>query len=254
MRRTCLSAPNSEDHGIIHTIFSYDTIVMLAAIVSLLVVVLFVLLLHIYAKWFLAQAHHRGGTSVPVPQVLGARFHHFHTLTVDTNYAISPSKGLESSTISSIPPFAFKAEEHKHGLQCVICLSLFENEEVGRRLPKCDHAFHVECIDMWLHSHTTCPICRAPVVSDSANSADSSSPQNEEILNQGLSETNLNELWISHADTTLEIIVGDPNSEIENVEINDSSSSIGSSLKRMFSRNRSERKFDLPSNGNESNI
>ncbi|CAA2973859.1 RING-H2 finger protein ATL63-like [Olea europaea var. sylvestris] len=246
-----LSASSSEDDGIIHITFSYDTNIMLAAIVSLLVVVLFVLLLHIYAKWFLAQAHHRGGTSVPVPQVLGARF---HTLTVDTNSAISPSKGLESSTISSIPLFVFKAEEHKHGLECVICLSLFEDEEVGRRLPKCDHAFHVECIDMWLHSHTTCPICRAPVLSDTTNSADSSSPQNEEILNQWLSETNLNELRISNADSILEIIVADSNSEIENVKISDSSSSIGSSLKRMFSRNKSERKFDLPSDGNESNI
>ncbi|KAL2541140.1 RING-H2 finger protein ATL2 [Abeliophyllum distichum] len=247
-------APSSQD-GIIHSILSYDTNIMLAAIVSLLLVLLFVLLLHIYAKWFLAQSRQRGGTSsVSVPQVLGTRFHHFHTLTVDTNYAISPSKGLESSTISSIPLFVFKAEEHKHGLECVICLSLFENEEVGRRLPKCDHAFHVECIDMWLHSHTTCPICRAPVVSESINSGDSSSSQNEEIQNQRTSETNLNEFRISNADSMLEIVVADPNSEIENVEINNSSSSVGSSLKRMFCRNRSERKFDLPSNGNESNI
>ncbi|CAA3008887.1 RING-H2 finger ATL63-like [Olea europaea subsp. europaea] len=246
-----LSESSSED-GVIHSILSYDTNIMLAAIISLLLVVIFVLLLHIYAKWFLGLARQRGGTSVSVPQVSGPRFHHFHTLTVDTNYAISPSKGLESSTISSIPLFVFKREEHKRGLECVICLSLFENEEVGRRLPKCDHAFHAECIDMWLHSHTTCPICRARVVPDNTSSADSSSSQNEEILNQGLSE---NELRISNVDSVLEIIVADPNSEIENVERNDSSSSsIGSSLKRMFNRNRSERKFDLPSDGNESNI
>lgn len=205
---------SSPENGVIHSILSYDTNIMLAAIVSFLLVVIFVLLLHIYAKWFLALARQRGGTSGSVPQVFGARFHHFHTLTVDTNYAISPSKGLESSTISLIPLFVFKGEEHKRGLECVICLSLFENEEVGRRLPKCDHAFHVECIDMWLHSHTTCPICRAPVVSDNKNSADSSSSQNEEILNQGLSE---NELRVSNVDSVLEIIVADPNSEIENV-------------------------------------
>lgn len=35
---------------------------------------------------------------------------------------------------------------------------------MGRCLPKCGHGFHVECIDMWLSSHSNCPICRAPIV------------------------------------------------------------------------------------------
>ncbi|KAL5231256.1 hypothetical protein ABZP36_030032 [Zizania latifolia] len=48
--------------------------------------------------------------------------------------------------------------------QCVICLGLVQVGEVVRRLPACKHLFHVECIDAWLRSHTTCPICRADVV------------------------------------------------------------------------------------------
>jgi hypothetical protein len=32
-----------------------------------------------------------------------------------------------------------------------------------RLLPKCNHSFHINCIDMWFHSHSTCPICRSPV-------------------------------------------------------------------------------------------
>jgi E3 ubiquitin-protein ligase ATL41 len=32
--------------------------------------------------------------------------------------------------------------------------------EMVRRLPLCKHLYHVECIDMWLASHTTCPPCR----------------------------------------------------------------------------------------------
>lgn len=54
---------------------------------------------------------------------------------------------------------------NKLGLECVICLSPYEDNEVGRNLPKCGHGFHVDCIDMWLHSHSNCPICRAPVLS-----------------------------------------------------------------------------------------
>lgn len=34
---------------------------------------------------------------------------------------------------------------------------------MGRELPKCHHSFHIDCIDMWFHSHSTCPVCRAPV-------------------------------------------------------------------------------------------
>ncbi|KAF0934475.1 hypothetical protein E2562_025552 [Oryza meyeriana var. granulata] len=32
-----------------------------------------------------------------------------------------------------------------------------------RQLPTCRHLFHVGCIDMWLHSHRTCPMCRCVV-------------------------------------------------------------------------------------------
>ncbi|KAJ7533737.1 hypothetical protein O6H91_13G061800 [Diphasiastrum complanatum] len=37
-----------------------------------------------------------------------------------------------------------------------------ENEK-GRLLPKCNHRFHTGCIDMWFHTHSTCPLCRTCV-------------------------------------------------------------------------------------------
>ena len=72
--------------------------------------------------------------------------------------------------VSAIPAFAYKREGAAGGgdatgwAQCVICLGLVQVGEVVRRLPACKHLFHVECIDMWLRSHSTCPICRAAVV------------------------------------------------------------------------------------------
>ncbi|CAI0466895.1 unnamed protein product [Linum tenue] len=48
-------------------------------------------------------------------------------------------------------------------MECAVCLSEFEEKEAGRTLPKCGHSFHTECIDMWFHSHSTCPLCRSPV-------------------------------------------------------------------------------------------
>ncbi|GAU15827.1 hypothetical protein TSUD_236430 [Trifolium subterraneum] len=44
---------------------------------------------------------------------------------------------------------------------CAVCLGDFEEGEELRTMPECFHSFHVPCIDMWLHSHLSCPICRA---------------------------------------------------------------------------------------------
>lgn len=43
---------------------------------------------------------------------------------------------------------------------CSICLAEFRGEEKLRVLPQCNHGFHIECIDKWLTSHSSCPICR----------------------------------------------------------------------------------------------
>jgi E3 ubiquitin-protein ligase ATL7/58/59 len=42
---------------------------------------------------------------------------------------------------------------------CSICLGKYKAGEVLRRLP-CLHSFHQPCIDAWMASDSTCPICR----------------------------------------------------------------------------------------------
>ncbi|URE22802.1 Zinc finger, C3HC4 type (RING finger) [Musa troglodytarum] len=39
-------------------------------------------------------------------------------------------------------------------------MELQDGDEV-RHLAGCLLVFHVECLDAWLSSHTSCPICRA---------------------------------------------------------------------------------------------
>lgn len=77
--------------------------------------------------------------------------------------------GLQQSIISAITVCRYKKGEGLiEGTECAVCLSEFEEDENLRLLPKCYHAFHLPCIDTWLRSHTNCPICRAPIVSDLA--------------------------------------------------------------------------------------
>ncbi|KAL4339823.1 hypothetical protein GQ457_08G005040 [Hibiscus cannabinus] len=75
------------------------------------------------------------------------------------------SRGLEASVIETFPTMVYsEVKVHKIGkgvLECAVCLNEFEDDDTLRLMPKCDHVFHPECIDAWLASHTTCPVCRA---------------------------------------------------------------------------------------------
>ncbi|CAI5997303.1 unnamed protein product [Closterium sp. NIES-65] len=47
----------------------------------------------------------------------------------------------------------------------IVCLSDFNKGELIRILPPCKHQFHVACIDHWLATRTTCPVCRTDLQS-----------------------------------------------------------------------------------------
>ncbi|KAG7952517.1 hypothetical protein I3843_12G064200 [Carya illinoinensis] len=72
--------------------------------------------------------------------------------------------GLDPSLIQSFPTFVYSSvkdfREEKYGLECAICLVEFEDDSLLRLLTVCYHVFHQECIDLWLESHKTCPVCR----------------------------------------------------------------------------------------------
>ncbi|EOA20865.1 hypothetical protein CARUB_v10001202mg [Capsella rubella] len=78
--------------------------------------------------------------------------------------------GLNESTIKSITVYRYKkGDGFVDGSDCSVCLSEFEENESLRLLPKCNHAFHLPCIDTWLKSHPNCPLCRAFVTATSEN-------------------------------------------------------------------------------------
>lgn len=76
--------------------------------------------------------------------------------------------GLSVEMIGAFPTMTYaEAKGLRDGsgeLECAVCISEFEEEEVLRLLPGCCHVFHPECIDAWLAAHVTCPICRADLV------------------------------------------------------------------------------------------
>jgi len=43
---------------------------------------------------------------------------------------------------------------------CSICIEQVNDKELVKRLPKCGHMYHAECIDTWLDKNNICPVCR----------------------------------------------------------------------------------------------
>ena len=73
-----------------------------------------------------------------------------------------PNTGIKRKALKTFTTTNYSAELKVPGLdtECVICLSEFVNGDRVRILPKCNHGFHVRCIDKWLASHSSCPTCR----------------------------------------------------------------------------------------------
>uniref|UniRef100_A0A1D1YIU7 RING-type E3 ubiquitin transferase n=1 Tax=Anthurium amnicola TaxID=1678845 RepID=A0A1D1YIU7_9ARAE len=75
--------------------------------------------------------------------------------------------GVDQSFIDALPVFPYGAVTGaKDPFDCAICLCEFDPDDKLRLLPRCSHAFHLHCIDTWLLSHSTCPICRSSLLPD----------------------------------------------------------------------------------------
>jgi hypothetical protein len=79
------------------------------------------------------------------------------------------NEGVPRTYVNRLPTFHYSRDQSQHEehfvdqVQCAICLENFENEDVLRMLP-CFHRFHVNCIDDWFNTGSTCPICRTSII------------------------------------------------------------------------------------------
>ena len=44
--------------------------------------------------------------------------------------------------------------------ECIVCMESFKRGDVRRTLPCLHSEFHAECVDRWLQSNATCPVCK----------------------------------------------------------------------------------------------
>ncbi|KAF4353029.1 RING-H2 finger protein ATL57 [Cannabis sativa] len=78
---------------------------------------------------------------------------------------VSSRKGVDPAAVP-VSSYGGVAKENNRNVECAICLGEFgENDDV-KVMPFCRHVFHPCCIDTWLASHVTCPVCRSTRVLD----------------------------------------------------------------------------------------
>ncbi|KAK1681232.1 hypothetical protein QYE76_042080 [Lolium multiflorum] len=83
--------------------------------------------------------------------------------------------GVDPELLRSLPVRVYRAVASKGsaaedvGIDCSVCLSELQDGEVARFLPPCGHGFHAQCVDKWLASHSTCPLCRVTVAKPDAS-------------------------------------------------------------------------------------
>uniref|UniRef100_A0ACD5T9P6 Uncharacterized protein n=1 Tax=Avena sativa TaxID=4498 RepID=A0ACD5T9P6_AVESA len=78
--------------------------------------------------------------------------------------------GLDADTINGLPVTLYSptrstnggAEEEQAAVEaeCSICISALAAGDKVKALPPCGHCFHPDCVDAWLRSHPSCPLCR----------------------------------------------------------------------------------------------
>ncbi|KAI3462291.1 hypothetical protein Pfo_018954 [Paulownia fortunei] len=76
----------------------------------------------------------------------------------------SANRGLNNKVVRSLPKFTYDSSTGGGSAECAICLAQYADGDEVRVLPQCGHGFHLQCVDTWLGSHSSCPSCRQILV------------------------------------------------------------------------------------------
>ncbi|XP_038895238.1 RING-H2 finger protein ATL46-like [Benincasa hispida] len=158
--------------------FSSISPILLLVIVILAVIFFISGLLHLLVRFLLKRSSPSIYQSNRYPERPGS-----HTLQRQLQQLFRlHDSGLDQNFIDALPVFFYKdIMGLKEPFDCAVCLYEFSDQDRLRLLPICSHAFHINCIDTWLLSNSTCPLCRATLL---GSNFPSENPNLNEILGQ----------------------------------------------------------------------
>ncbi|XP_010421936.1 PREDICTED: RING-H2 finger protein ATL7-like [Camelina sativa] len=121
------------------------------------------------------------------------------------NNLSTAESGLSKDVREMLPVVIYKESFSVKDSQCSVCLGDYQANEKLQQMPSCGHTFHMECIDIWLTSHTTCPLCRLSLIQKPSLDR---SPQGPEVVSsmENSNEGGASAQPESHSSTTGAII------------------------------------------------
>ncbi|KAM7477287.1 hypothetical protein LguiB_024530 [Lonicera macranthoides] len=131
----------------------------------------FVLLLLFYLL-YLRRRRLRGLSSLQMrtSNLIHSNNHHFSRTEM----------GLKKEVREMLPIIVFKESFSVRDTLCSVCLGEYQAEDRLQQIPACGHTFHMDCIDHWLSTHTTCPLCRLSLLPSSTKPPSTPQPLEEE--------------------------------------------------------------------------
>lgn len=94
---------------------------------------------------------------------------------------LAAATGIKKRALKQIPMGVFGSGIiDMKATECLICLGDFVEGEKVRVLPKCNHGFHVRCIDTWLLSRSSCPTCRQSLLLEQPSPMDVASRRDDD--------------------------------------------------------------------------
>ncbi|KAK3007117.1 hypothetical protein RJ639_016186 [Escallonia herrerae] len=116
----------------------------------------------LFLLFYLFYLKRRASTLSPPPPILPIRTSNQATRFIPSLFEIS----LKGELKHKLQTVLFDEDLKARDSLCCVCLGEFEIKEELLQVPSCKHVFHVDCIHHWLHSNSTCPLCRCSVVAD----------------------------------------------------------------------------------------
>ncbi|CAI9765121.1 unnamed protein product [Fraxinus pennsylvanica] len=140
------SSPPSESSN------SSSIIIVIVVIASAIIVSSFI---YLFIRFLSKRFHHRTFSDVHLQR---------NTSAASNNTNSNQYQVASNNLLDPLPLFDFRSVTgNLAGGDCAVCLSKFEPHDQLRLLPLCCHAFHAVCIDTWLVTNQTCPLCRSTV-------------------------------------------------------------------------------------------
>lgn len=87
-----------------------------------------------------------------------------------------------SAAAAGLPAFMYNRLVRHSGkgaswTECAVCLGVIRVGAMVKLLPACGHVYHRDCIDLWLSSRCTCPLCRCRVGAPSSEAGQETTPR-----------------------------------------------------------------------------